>query len=303
MLVKTINKVIREKMEDWISSIEDKSLQKNLKDDIIVTGGCLTSLFLREEVNDFDIYIRTYSTLESVVKYYVERVKCESIKILRGSEKEELVEDIQKFYGLPLNQIDNQYATAIRNLKEDQIKIFAPDGGYKPQYKEDNEEKYRVSFLSPNAISLSDKIQVVIRFWGEPDVIHVNYDFVHATNYWTFKEGLVTTKEALTCILTKQLVYQGSLYPVTSILRVKKFVKRGWRVSAGEVFKMIYQASLLDLQDPDVLEEQLIGMDVAYFSALISALRSVEDKSKLTPSYIFEIVDRVFSQDNETEEL
>jgi len=34
---------------------------------------------------------------------------------------------------------------------------------------------------------------------------------------------------------------------------------------AGEMFKMIYQASLLNLQDTDVLEEQLIGMDVCLF--------------------------------------
>jgi hypothetical protein len=35
-------------------------------------------------------------------------------------------------------------------------------------------------------------------------------------------------------------------------------------------------------------------MDVAYFGALIEALRKIEDKSKLTTEYLFSIIDRIF---------
>ncbi len=85
---------------------------------------------------------------------------------------------------------------------------------------------YTPVFFSPNAISLSDKVQIVLRFHGDNVAIHKTFDFIHATNYFTFKDGLVTNKEALESILTKQLKYQGSLYPVTSIIRIKKFLKR-----------------------------------------------------------------------------
>jgi hypothetical protein len=53
-------------------------------------------------------------------------------------------------------------------------------------------------------------------------------------------------------------------------------LKRGWNISAGEMLKVMFQISELDLKNPDVLEEQLIGVDVAYFSALINILRNVE---------------------------
>jgi hypothetical protein len=296
MQEKTINKVIRQKIDEWISSITEEKLRIELKKDVIVTGGCITSLLRNEDVNDYDVYIRTQETLKMLVEYYAS----DDIEVLQGSKKQQYVDELELKYNTTISEINNQYAVSVRNLKPDQIKYYIHTGGGKAFQYSDAEKKadYRVEFLSPNAISLSNKLQIVIRFWGEPDIIHKNYDFVHATNYWTYKSGLVVTPEALMSILTKQLKYQGSLYPITSIIRVRKFVKRGWSISAGEIFKMAYQVSLLDLQNIDVLEEQLIGMDVAYFSALIMALRAVSDKKKLTYDYISEIVDRVFSNDN-----
>src|SRR5690606_21747234 len=152
----------------------------------------------------------------------------------------------------------------VNNLKEDQIKLFMRAGGglranENIENTEDKDKKYYPKFFSPNAISLSDDIQIVIRFYGTAEEIHKTFDFVHATNYFTHKEGLVTNNEAIESLLTKQLKYQGSLYPLTTIIRIKKFLKRGWNINAGEMLKAMFQISELDLKNPDVLEEQLIG--------------------------------------------
>lgn len=154
--------------------------------------------------------------------------------------------------------------------------------------------KYRPVFLSSNAITLSNKIQLTIRFYGAPDEIHKNYDFVHCTNYWVAKTGeLVVTKEALEVLITRELRYQGSLYPLCSIIRTRKFLKRDWTINAGQYLKMCLQVAQLDLTDPRVLEDQLVGVDVAYFAEL---LRAVNEKSpeKLEAAYIVEIIDRMF---------
>jgi len=152
-------------------------------------------------------------------------------------------------------------------------------------------------FFSPNAISLSNNIQIVLRFHGTAEEIHKTFDYIHATNYFTFKEGLVTNKEALESLLTKQLKYQGSLYPLTSILRMKKFIKRGWNINAGEILKIMFQISELDLKDPNILEDQLIGVDIAYFSTLIAILRNVTNE--ITSPYLNEIIDKVFDASTE----
>src|SRR3546814_4892538 len=53
---------------------------------------------------------------------------------------------------------------------------------------ETSDPTYRPVFMSTNAITLSDKIQIVLSFYGEADAIHENYDFVHCTNYWRSEE-------------------------------------------------------------------------------------------------------------------
>ena len=49
----------------------------------------------------------------------------------------------------------------------------------------------------------------------------------------------------------------------------------------------------LNLSDTDVLIDQLTGVDTTYMLAVIDALRGSEPE-KLTQSYVFEIIDRIF---------
>ena len=184
--------------------------------------------------------------------------------------------------------IDSRLEIALQNLAKDQVYI---DTEGSPS---DCKDDYGVSFISPNAISLNDEVQVVTRFSGSPEEIHVNFDFVHATNYFTFKDGLVTNKDALMSLLTKTLVYRGSKYPITSIIRSKKFIKRGFNINAGEYLKMVYQCSKLNLEDIRVLENQLIGVDVAYFGTLIKALKKFEKSKGSLDLYLFEMIDKIF---------
>ncbi len=164
--------------------------------------------------------------------------------------------------------------------------------------KDKPEDRYRPVFLSSNAITLSDKVQLVIRFYGEPDQIHENYDFVHCTNYYDHKTEEVTLRpEALEALMAKELKYVGSKYPLCSVIRTRKFIKRGFYISAGQYLKMCFQLSQLDLTDIDTLEDQLVGVDSAYFMVVIDALRAAQegkDNFELDNSYLATIIDRVF---------
>lgn len=305
MQIKTIRKIIEDKMFDWLSSITDEQLRIKLKSKILVSGGSITSLFFNEKVNDFDIYIMDKNVLVELVNYYTKPYGKE-IVVLKGWEKTVLLENARL-----QNENDNVFSIAIENLKDNQVKLFLGGGAGKKVNENIVENyskkvpavpvpKYHAKFFSPNAISLSDDIQIVVRFWGIAEEVHKTFDFIHATNYFTFDEGLVTNKEALESILTKQLKYQGSLYPLTTIIRIKKFLKRGWNISAGEMLKVMFQISELDLKDPNVLEEQLVGVDVAYFSKLIEILRGI-DNPEMTSQYLNTLIDRVFDGAEDTE--
>jgi hypothetical protein len=89
----------------------------------------------------------------------------------------------------------------------------------------------------------------------------------------------------------------GSLYPLASIIRSRKFLKRGWNINAGQYLKMCFQVSELNLHDINVLAEQLVGVDQTYFRILVNAL--VEQKEKnpdftFDTAYVVSIIDKIF---------
>ena len=53
------------------------------------------------------------------------------------------------------------------------------------------------------------------------------------------------------------------------------------------------QISELELTDPTVLEDQLTGVDSAYFMELMTKLRE-KDPEKVNAAYLVEIIDRMF---------
>jgi hypothetical protein len=291
MQTKTIKKVTTAKLEEWLGTITDEELRKKVKDNIIVSGGSIASMFLKESVNDYDIYIKSIHVLEQLVKYYTSEFKdTYGITILKGTDKELYMS--KRGYN---SKESNPYQLAVNNLKPNQIKLFFDDeskGGIRVNEGEED-LFYEPEFFSPNAISLSNDIQIVTRFSGTVEEVHKTFDFIHATNYFTFEEGLVTNIRAMESLMTKQLFYQGSLYPVTSMIRIKKFLSRGYKISAGEMLKIMFQISELNLSDPDVLEDQLIGVDVAYFETLISVLRGSNEK--VSSDYLNKMIDKIFN--------
>ena len=164
--------------------------------------------------------------------------------------------------------------------------------------EETGKPKYRLVFMSSNAITLSDKIQIVVRFYGEVEVIHKNYDFAHCTCSWTSWNNEVQLPEkALECIINKELYYIGSKYPLCSIIRTRKYLERGYHINAGQYVKMAFQLNELNLYNLETLEDQLTGVDSGYFMMMIEALKKKADESGeavVDKSYVFELINRMF---------
>jgi hypothetical protein len=307
---KTIKAVISKKISKWIDSIEDENLRNLVKKNTIVTGGSIASMLLGEEVNDFDIYFRDHETTKAVADYYVARFKTKNGDIEHGltvMDIEGRVKIVAKSAGVAGEESKNANYSYFEMRPDERGSDYIAKVMDNPEEIEDvhedteiqvqanpDEAKFRPVFLSSNAITLSDKIQIVLRFYGDPDTIHSNYDFSHCTSYWTSGDGkLVLRPEALESLLSKELRYVGSKYPVCSVVRLRKFINRGWRINAGQILKMAMQISELDLTDISVLEDQLTGVDTAYFLQLIERLKE-NDPDKVNTAYLVEIIDRIF---------
>lgn len=305
---KGIKSQLNEVIKAWLGSIDDEAVQKAVKKDVIVTGGSIASMLLGEKVNDYDLYFRTYDTTKLVAEYYVDKfnekndlktdgdakkykpeVREEERLNVKGETEKRIILFMQSAGVAAEDQGEYSYfETASEGETVDFVESLKKDGT-----KEDK-PRFRPVFLSENAISLSDKVQLVTRFYGEPDKIHDNYDFVHATCYYDYGKGeLVFPAEAMEALLSRTLIYRGSLYPVASIFRAKKFVERGWRITAGQLLKIMWQISEVNLKDYNVLREQLTGVDMAYMWQLIEALKGV-DTDKINSAYVAEVIDRIF---------
>jgi hypothetical protein len=310
---KTINKIISEKITDLANSIDDPAIRSIIEKKTIVTGGCIASMLLGEPVNDYDIYFRDIASAEAVANYYVGKFQ---IKARRGipckisvERKDDRIRIVVKSAGIAsedgtqkpyeyfegrsddagagyVSEVMNDAGTIEDAYHDTKDAVLATDDDGKP--------KYRPVFMSTNAITLSNRVQIVLRFFGEPDAIHENYDFVHCTNYWTgWDKDLILRPAALEALLSKELRYVGSRYPVCSVIRLRKFIKRGWSINAGQILKMMMQISSLDLTDPEVLQDQLTGVDSAYFCEILAKVKE-KDPEKINSAYLIEIIDRMF---------
>jgi len=281
---RTINRILTKKIDGWLDSIEDKSLRKAARKEVIVTGGSIASMLLGEDVNDYDVYFRTFETTAAVAEYYIGKFKAGRVANHYGVGCDMTLEELQDTQGRKRVRIMVKSAGVAGDL---------PAEGEVDEEVADEKPEFHPVFLSSNAITLKGGVQVIIRFFGGPEAIHENFDFVHCTNYWTYEEGVVVNEDALLALMSRTLVYRGSLYPVCSIFRAKKFIQRGWKINAGQYLKMVMQINDLDLNNPVILEEQLTGVDVAYFREIIEkARRNATDK--IETSYLVEVVERVF---------
>lgn len=305
---RNIKSVLRRKLDDWCTHIDDDKVKALVKEDAIISGGSLASMLMGEKVNDFDVYFRTKQTALAVAQYYVKKFKenppsrfandsrmvniaaqdCGNrIKIVvksQGIAGENGTDEYQYF-----EQVDPESGESdrfVEQVTQDATDTVEAD-------KEESKPKYRPRFLTSNAITLSHRIQVVIRFWGSPQDIHMNYDFVHCMCAWEPNGTLTIPQDAVESMLARHLKYRGSLYPLCSFIRTRKFLSRGWTIDAGQYVKMAWDLHTLDLSNISVLEDQMVGVDAAYFYEVLRLLRERES-DKVDGAYLMQVIDRVF---------
>lgn len=290
---KTIKKVIQSKIDDWLSSLPD-DLAKKVKNKIVVSGGCITSMLRGERINDFDFYLKDKESALIIAQHYCNLHCYDGISVV-----EEKSENIKGELEDRVIIVVQSAGVSGENPDEvDESKEWAEEEEVKD---EDQQVKYKPQFISRNAITLSGKIQIITRFFGDAETIHKNFDFIHATCWYESESGkLELPQKALESTLSQSLYYSGSLYPIASIFRVQKFVNRGWRITAGELLKIMWQISEVDMSDHNVLTDQLTGVDAAYMQGLISALSDV-DQDKINSTYATEIINRIFNGESSGE--
>mgnify|MGYP006297902773 CR=1 FL=1 len=223
MKPKTIKSVLRKKMNSILESIDDDKVRELMSANTIITGGSIASMLLQEKVNDFDLYFKDIETTEAVAKYYVKKFN-ENPPVKYKDDSEMARPFVKNDAGrikIVVTSSGIASASDEGNKNYEYFEMSNPNAG--DEFVEDvlnaaedakaseSEGKYRPVFMSSNAITLSNDVQIVIRFYGQPDQIHTNFDFEHCTCSWdSLTSELRLPEKALTCLLSRELIYRGS---------------------------------------------------------------------------------------------
>lgn len=265
---KCVEIALRAAFDKWVGSVADKNVEAIARNRAYITGGAIASLLIGEKVKDFDIYVRDMESALAICRYYI-------------------ASDGECFRGISADPRPDGSGVLLSAAIGD-------FGSYSRYFETPRKEAsdLTVSCLSTNAVTLAGGYQIVHRFVGEPDSIDDSFDFAHCSNYWSPASGLVLRPKALESIVTRDLLYTGSKYPICSLVRLRKFLLRGWIASAGQLLKIALEISKLNLGDMEVLREQLEGVDVGHFKEVVEALEGKGNK-KIDTSVIVEILDRL----------
>lgn len=281
----TIKRMLSSKISAWLATLPD-TIRGKVAQDTLVCGGAITSLMLGEMPNDYDIYFRTKETAKLVAQHY-----CSLVPTNIGTPQIHETQ-IKDFNGEPEERIQIYIkSSGIVDIDGD---ISVDEEALEGIKVSDKREGYTTRYITSNAITLTNKVQLVIRFWGNPTEIYKNYDFVHCQASFDFSaNSLDVSKETMQSVLSKTLIYNGSKYPVASLLRLRKFLSRGWRISAGQALKIGIQLRRWDTTDMVQLREQLIGVDMTYMLRFVEAIRDHE--GQVDDKYLAELIDKIFA--------
>lgn len=255
------------------------------------------------EESDFfeDLSEETQMSIDRMEKYeLIDLIKANySESMINGYDirvQDEELDKIKVDQLYRLNEHSNGVSLFIRSsgvakepeAPDDGMPSSAGVAGSEESAKEDTESPdYRPVFLTDNAISLKGKVQIILRFIGTPEEIVKNFDYVHCTcTYVPWTRALSLPNEALASMMTKELIYVGSRYPICSLFRMRKFLARGYHLNVGQVLKMIFQIKALNLYDIKVMEDQLLGVDTVYMKGFIDRLKHQVKEGKLEDSVI-----------------
>lgn len=150
------------------------------------------------------------------------------------------------------------------------------------------DENFKAVFTSPNAISYKND-KICIQLIIIPELIGLGYvellkefDFTICMGAFSMKENrFYHDKDFLTDLNERRLIFNiKAKYPMASMYRILKYIKRGYKISGLEIVKISLSIHNLKMANYRDLRKQLMGIDTLFLKELTDDLLS-KDKDNL----------------------
>lgn len=122
------------------------------------------------------------------------------------------------------------------------------------------------------------RYQLISAEYGPPDALIRKFDFTMCMG--AFHDGrFILDSLFLKHIAQRRLCYNANgKYPICSLWRAAKFIKRGWKLPGIEAIKLALAINNVGIKDFADLKEQLLGIDTMFLAELTSAIAQNSEK-------------------------
>lgn len=255
--------------------------------DAIVAGGTLTSLFSNREVNDLDIYFRSWDDLEVFITYMHDKELRSgdhdlTVHTMGWNKYKRSYRRFKELDGIDLalkpfkiatetsiqNQKDGSSPRPLTEAEVESNKGFDESLNEMIAY-EDIDANNHIANLGMTDKSVmysnrTDPVMQVIAFgvFETPQDIFNKFDFTINMGAFCFKdESWHFDNNFLKHVAQKVLVVNPDTdYPIISLLRASKYEARGYTISRRETMKLGLSTSKLNISSWEDAKKHLSGM-------------------------------------------
>lgn len=119
--------------------------------------------------------------------------------------------------------------------------------------------------------------QLICAEFGRPEEVIAKFDFSCCMGAWV-DSGFILDPLFMKHCAQRRLVFNANAgFPICSLWRAMKFVRRGWKLPGTEAIKLGLAINHLNIKDRKELKRQLMGIDTLFLKELTDALEQQSD--------------------------
>lgn len=236
--------------------LTDKQFNEHILCNSFIAGGAIISATKNEKIKDYDLFMTKGSSVRSLFSILASRI-VEGGRLQLLTKPDETNDKLERGFLTIKEGFHTTYTLEelIDNFNEACKKLKPKSGKVLPAY------------LSKNALTMSNGVQLIFRFIGEPKEVFTTFDYEHCKVYWRPNPlglllGSVTYEgRSQESIAKNELIYTGNTrFVLSAVSRLNKFINRGWGVSPSSLLSLAVSSSKVDWSNREALEEELLGI-------------------------------------------
>ena len=123
------------------------------------------------------------------------------------------------------------------------------------------------------------RYQIIKIYTGTPKDVIAKFDFTVCQAAWSEQDKFTFGDGFFHHLAQRRLVVNvGTEFPISTLFRVRKYLRRGFTLSGIESIKLGLAIQKLEIKTTKELRRQIMGIDTLFLRELTDALKSDEEK-------------------------